>query len=148
MELMIREAARIDIPSILNLLYELERPKPLDKFGVESFRNKIDEYFLDSQKTIIVSEQGKEITGFVSIIYLKRLNQFKSEMYIPELIVTERFRQFGTGKKLMQHCNDLAKQNNCYRIRLESGNQRNNAHEFYKNIGFEQSALSFTKHIV
>jgi N-acetylglutamate synthase-like GNAT family acetyltransferase len=148
MKLTIRKATSKDIPSILNLLYELERPKPLDVSGTELFKNKINEYFSDSQKTIIVSEQEKEVTGFVSAIYLRRLNQFKLEMYIPELIVTKRNRQAGTGKKLMQYCTELAKQNNCYRIRLESGNQRNDAHEFYKNIGFEQSALSFTKYIV
>ncbi len=145
---MIREATHEDIASILNLLYELERPKPLDESSMKSFRNKIDEYFLDSQKTIIVSEQEKKVTGFVSIVYLKRLNQLNAEMYIPELIVTESMRQYGTGKKLMKHCTNLAKQNNCFRIRLESGNQRKDSHEFYKNIGFEQSALSFSKNIV
>ncbi|QMU54940.1 MAG: GNAT family N-acetyltransferase [Nitrosopumilus sp.] len=148
MKLIVREATRKDIPSILNLLYELERPKPSDASGVKLFNNKISEYFSDSQKTIIVSEQEKEVTGFVSVIYLKRLNQVKLEMHIPELIVTKSSRKSGTGKKLMQYCINLAKQKNCHRIRLESGNLRKDAHEFYKNIGFEQSALSFTKHIV
>ena len=133
-KLRIRKAKCADITSILNLLYELGRPKPVNEFSTELFKNKINEYFLDSQKTIIVSEQEKKVTGFVSIVYLKRLNQLKTEMYIPELIVTESMRQSGTGKKLMRYCTNLAKQNNCYRIRLESGNQRKNTHQFYKNI--------------
>jgi N-acetylglutamate synthase-like GNAT family acetyltransferase len=132
MKLIVREATRKDIPSILNLLYELERPKPLDTSDTELFNNKISEYFSDSQKTIIVSEQEKEVTGFVSIIYLKRLNQVKLEMYIPELIVTKSNRQSGIGKKLIQYCINLSKQKNCHRIRLESGNQRKDTHELQK----------------
>ena len=68
-------------------------------------------------------------------------------MYIPELIVTTQLRNFGIGKKLIKYCIDLAKKKDCYRIRLESGNQRKESHKFYKSIGFEQSALTFTKHM-
>jgi len=145
-DLVIRESTENDIPSILNLLYELERPKPLDDNEIKIFKNKIQDYFSDSYKTILVSEKEKEIMGIVSIIYLQRLNRAKLEMYIPELIVTEKFRYSGVGKKMIQHCIDIAKKKGCYRIRLESGNQRKESHIFYKSIGFEQSALSFTKY--
>ena len=146
MDLVIRESTENDIPSILNLLYELERPRPLDDNEIKIFKNKIQDYFSDSYKTILVSEKEKEIMGIVSIIYLQRLNRAKLEMYIPELIVTEKFRYSGVGKKMIQHCIDIAKKKGCYRIRLESGNQRKESHIFYKSIGFEQSALSFTKY--
>ncbi len=148
MELSIREASDKDIPSILNLLYELERPQPLDDKEIKIFKNKIHDYFSDSKKVIFVAEQDEKITGIVSIIYLQRLNRAKLEMYIPELIVTKKLRYSGIGKKLMQHCINLAKKKKCYRIRLESGNQRKESHTFYKSIGFEQSALTFTKSIL
>jgi GNAT superfamily N-acetyltransferase len=147
-ELTIRKSVENDIPSILNLLYDLERPRPLDEDEIKIFKNKIRNYFSDSDKSILVAEQEKEVAGIVSIVYLQRLNRAKLEMYIPELIITEKLRYLGIGKKLIQYCIDLAKQNNCYRIRLESGNQRKESHEFYKSIGFEQSAFSFTKHIL
>jgi ribosomal protein S18 acetylase RimI-like enzyme len=143
-DLVIRESTENDIPSILNLLYELERPRPLDENEIKIFKNKIQDYFSDSHKTILVAEKEKEIVGIVSIIYLQRLNRAKLEMYIPELIVTEKFRYSGVGKKMIQHCIDIVKKKDCYRIRLESGNQRKESHKFYKSIGFKQSALSFT----
>jgi N-acetylglutamate synthase-like GNAT family acetyltransferase len=148
MELSIRESSNKDIPSILNLLYELERPKPLDDNEIKIFKNKIFDYFSDSKKIILVAEQDGKIVGIVSIIYLQRLNRAKPEMYIPELIVTEKLRHSGIGEKLIQYCFDLAKKKSCYRIRLESGNQRKESHKFYKTIGFEQSALTFTKSIL
>ncbi|MDH5417940.1 MAG: GNAT family N-acetyltransferase, partial [Nitrosopumilus sp.] len=101
MDLVIRESTENDIPSILNLLYELERPRPMDDNEIKIFTNKIQDYFLDSHKTILVSETENEIVGIVSIIYLQRLNRAKLEMYIPELIVTEKFRYSGVGKKMI-----------------------------------------------
>jgi len=146
-ELLIREFTPDDISSILNLLYDLDRPRPLDDDEAEIFKNKISDYFLDSQKNIIVAQKDTKILGVVSIIYLQRLNHVKIEMYIPELIVAEKLRCLGIGKKLIQYCMKLAKKKNCYRIRLESGNSRKESHKFYKSMGFEQSARFFSKHV-
>ena len=148
MGISIIKATDKDIPFILELLYDLDRPKPTDKKETQVFKNKIKDYFSDPQKTILVAKQDSKIVGLVSIIFLKRLNRVKLEMYIPELIVTKEFRYSGIGKKLIQYCIDLAKKKDCYRIRLESGNQRKESHKFYKCLGFEQSALSFTKHVL
>ncbi|MDH3765224.1 MAG: GNAT family N-acetyltransferase [Nitrosopumilus sp.] len=147
MELFLRESTHDDIPEILNLLYDLDRPRPLDDDDDKIFKNKISDYFLDSQKNIIVAQQEKRIVGVASIIYLQRLNRVKTEMYIPELIVTEKLRCLGIGKKLVQYCMELAKKKNCYRIRLESGNTRKESHKFYKSMGFEQSAQFFSKQV-
>jgi len=148
MGLSIREATEKDVPSILSLLYELERPQPLDDKEIKIFKKKIYNYFSDSTKNILVAEQDEKIIGVVTIIYLQRLNRAKLEMYIPELVVTEKLRFSGIGTQMMKHCMDVAKKKKCYRIRLESGNQRKDSHKFYKSIGFEQSALTFTKSIL
>jgi len=144
---LIRESIHDDISSILNLLYDSDRPRPLNDDEVKIFKTKISDYFLDSQKNIIVAQQDKKIVGVASIIYLQRLNRVKTEMYIPELIVTEKLRCSSIGKKLMQYYMELAKKKNCYRIRLESGNSRKESHKFYKSIGFEQSAQFFSKYM-
>jgi GNAT superfamily N-acetyltransferase len=62
-------------------------------------------------------------------------------MYIPELVVLEKYQNHGIGKKLVNSCIAFAKKNKCHRIRLESSNQRKESHQFYKHLGFEQSAL-------
>ena len=147
MEISIIKATDKDIPFILELLYDLDRPTPIDDKEIKVFKNKIKDYFSDPQKTILVAKQDSKIVGLVSVILLRRLNRAKLEIYIPELIVTKELRNYGIGKKLIQYCIDLAKKKDCYRIRLESGNQRKDSHKFYKSIGFEQSALSFTKYI-
>ncbi|PIY90075.1 MAG: N-acetyltransferase [Nitrosopumilales archaeon CG_4_10_14_0_8_um_filter_34_8] len=144
----ITKATEKDMPSILELLYELDRPTPIDDKEIKAFQNKIKDYFSDSQKIILLAKQDSKSVGLVNVILLRRLNREKLAMYIPELIVTKELRNSGIGKKLIQHCITFAKKKGCYRIRLESENQRKESHQFYKNLGFEQSALSFAMNIM
>jgi len=142
----VRTSSEKDIPVLLGLLYDLGRPKPQKDSDVETFRKLVIKYVKDSDKTILVAEiDDIQIVGMVSVIFLQRLNQLTLEMYIPELVVLEKYQNHGIGKKLINSCIALAKEKNCHRIRLESGNQRKESHQFYKHLGFEQSAFSFTK---
>ncbi len=144
----IREASDKDIPIILGLLYDLGRPKPQKDSDVDTFRKLITKYLTDSDKQILVVVlDDVKIIGMVSMVFLPRLNRTTLEMYIPELVVLEKYHNQGIGKKLINSCIALAKEKRCHRIRLESGNQRKESHQFYKHLGFEQSALSFTKNL-
>ena len=141
----IRNATKQDIPILLGLLYELERPKPNNDEEKIIFEKKIQQYISDSDKQILVALVNLEIIGLVSLIFLSRLNRTQHELYIPELIVRNEFRSRGIGKKLINSCIEIGKKKKCHRIRLESGNARKEAHTFYTNLGFKQSSFSFTK---
>ena len=146
--IIIRTASEKDIPILLGLLYDLGRPKPQEDADVDIFRNLVKKYVTDLDKTILVAERDDiEIVGMMSIIFLPRLNRSTLELYIPELVVLEKYQNQGIGKKLINSCINLAKEKKCHRIRLESGNQRKGSHQFYKHLGFEQSAFSFTKNL-
>ena len=141
----LREASNNDIPIILGLLYELGRPKPETDSDVDSFRKLVKKYITDNDKKILlVQYNDAEIIAMVSIIFLPRLNQNSLELYIPELIVREKFQHKGVGKKLINYCMSIGREKKCHRIRLESGNQRKESHQFYKKLGFDQSGLYFT----
>lgn len=141
----IRAASDNDIPIILGMLYELGRPKPQIDSDVDVFRKLVKKYITDSDKIILLAvSNGTKIIGMVSIVFLSRLNRDTLEMYIPELVVLEKHHRQGIGKKLIQSCISLAEEKKCHRIRLESGNQRKESHQFYSSLGFEQSSLSFT----
>lgn len=144
----IKDASEKDIPIVLGLLYELGRPKPQKDSDVDSFRKLVKKYLIDSDKQIRVAIlDDTKIVGMISMMFLSRLNRDTPEMYIPELVVVEKYQNQGIGKKLINSCISLAKENHCHRIRLESGNQRKESHQFYKHLGFDQSALSFTKNL-
>ena len=143
--LKIRNAKKKDINEILSLLYQLQRPKPKTSSENLAFRKRIYQYLDEKDKKIVVAEQDSKIVGVVSMMLLPRLNHSKLELYVPELVVSEDHRGLGIGKSLMESCVKIAEKKKCFRIRLESGNKRKEAHQFYKKIGFEQSALSYTK---
>ncbi|HUU49294.1 MAG TPA: GNAT family N-acetyltransferase [Nitrosopumilaceae archaeon] len=147
MDAVIRFPSKKEVPTILNLLYELGRPRAKEGSNEKFFENLVQKYIEDSDKQILVAEYETKLVGMVSIVFLPRLNQKSNEMYIPELIVTKNYQNVGIGKKLINFCIDLAKKENCHRIRLESGNQRKESHLFYRNLGFSQSALSFSMEI-
>lgn len=144
----IRQAIENDTLIILTLLYELGRPKPTLDSDLEYFEKMVKSYLDDSDKTILLAEHKQDVIGMVSIIFLPRLNQKFFEMYIPELIVTKSHQNKGIGHELINACVELAKEKQCHRIRLESGNLRTQSHIFYKNFGFDQSGLSFSKNIL
>jgi ribosomal protein S18 acetylase RimI-like enzyme len=144
----IRESTYDDIPSLLELLYELGRPKPQKDDELETFTKLLKTYMQEYNKKILVAEiENSKIVGMMSIVFLSRLNQNTLEMYVPELIVSQNYRSNGIGKKLINFSIDIGKEKKCHRMRLESGNQRTESHKFYRNLGFENSSIFFTKNL-
>lgn len=143
--IIIKKASKNNIPVVLGLLYELDRPRPQNNSEAERFENKVKKYMNDTDKQILVAKLDVNVIGVVSIMFLARLNRKTPEMYIPELVIAKNYRGKGIGKKIIKYCVEIATKKKCHRIRLESGNQRIKSHEFYRKIGFEQTSLSFTK---
>lgn len=85
--LTIRDATEKDIPLILELLYDLGRPKPQKDHDVNTFRKLVKNYVLDSDKKILVAVfDDVKIVGMISMMFLPRLNRDTLEMYVPELV--------------------------------------------------------------
>jgi GNAT superfamily N-acetyltransferase len=144
----IRESTYDDIPSLLELLDELGRPKPQKDNELEKFTALLKNYMQEDDKKILVAQiDNSKIIGMISMVFLSRLNQNTSEMYVPELIVSQNYHSKGIGKKLLNFSIKLGKEKKCHRIRLESGNQRIESHKFYKHLGFEDSSVFFTKNL-
>ena len=144
----IRESTYDDMPSLLELLYELGRPKPQTDNELEKFTALLKNYMQEDDKKILVAQiDNSKIIGMISMVFLSRLNQNTSEMYVPELIVSQNYHSKGIGKKLINFSIELGKEKKCHRIRLESGNQRIESHKFYKHLGFEDSSIFFTKNL-
>ena len=144
----IRESTYDDIPSLLELLDELGRPKPQTDNELEKFTALLKNYIQEDDKKILVAQiDNSKIIGMISMVFLSRLNQNTSEMYVPELIVSQNYHSQGIGKKLLNFSIKLGKEKKCHRIRLESGNQRIESHKFYKHLGFEDSSIFFTKNL-
>ncbi len=138
-DVIIKTALDQDVLDILELLYELGRPRPQH----EDFESIVRKYIADADKEILVVLYQDKIIAMASIIYLPRLNYTTLELYIPELIISGNYQSKGIGRKLVSVIIGMAKKRNCHRIRLESGNNRQGAHLFYKDLRFTSNAASF-----
>lgn len=147
----LRHPKSTDINSIIELLAQLDRTLPTDRYETKKFQKLIKSYIqfnsANNNRDIILATIDSKVTGLVSYVLLERLNQLFCEFWIPELVVSKEYRNHGVGKLLIQRCESIAKRKKCYRIRLESGNDRIDSHNFYKKIGFEQNALTFEKRL-
>jgi GNAT superfamily N-acetyltransferase len=143
----IRNGSSKDIHKIIELLEELGRSKSKSKSEKTKFKRLVSQYLSDSDKQILLAEENSSVVGMASLVFVPRLNQSKLELWIPEMVVSKVHQNKGIGKELVKACVKIAKKRNCFRVRLESGNERKATHEFYKKTGLEQYALSFKKAI-
>jgi ribosomal protein S18 acetylase RimI-like enzyme len=143
------QAKMTDAKSIIKLQAQLDRPLPKNKHQIRKFQQLVKDYIrLKDSRGIILATSNSKVIGMVSYVLIDRLNQPLSELWIPELVVTNEYRNRGIGKRLVQKCESIARRNKCYRIRLESRNDRIGSHDFYKKIGFSQMALAFEKKLI
>ncbi|MEP3112125.1 GNAT family N-acetyltransferase [Nisaea sp.] len=69
---------------------------------------------------------------------------------VQALVVDERARGSGAGRRLMTEAEQLAKDHDCLTVSLSSNERRIGAHAFYERIGYQRSSpsYSFTKQIL
>ncbi|MGI8832582.1 MAG: GNAT family N-acetyltransferase [Nitrososphaeraceae archaeon] len=151
----IMHAKMTDVKSIIQLQAQLDRHLPKDKHEIRKFQELVRDYIrLKDSRGIILATSNSKIVGMISyVLYfsyvlIDRLNQPLRELWIPELVVNTGYRNRGIGKRLVMKCESIARRNKCYRIRLESRNDRTDSHNFYKKIGFSQMALAFDKKLI
>ena len=83
MAISIRKAKKNDIPLVLDLLYELGRPKPTTDADLDLFRTLVKKQISDSDKTILIAEsEDVNVVGMVSIVVISRLNKKGPEIYV------------------------------------------------------------------
>lgn len=142
MNLIIRDCKTSDFEPVFKLLQLLWPNQELDFDKLQQVYNKgIDS---ENQK-LIVGLIENEIIGFCSLTIKNNLWQAGNLAHIDELIVNEHYRGNGVGKKLIDKITELAVENNCKRIELDSAFHRTSAHKFYEKMGYENRAYLFSK---
>ena len=88
-------------------------------------------------KYFIAKENGKIIASCYICIIPNLTRGGKSIGFIENVITDIEYRRKGIGKKIMENAIKYAKEQNCYKVLLQSGNERTEAHRFYESIGFD-----------
>ena len=141
MDLLIRSAENEDFQSVYPLFEQLWPNKDLNKTELNKVFNRgitsqTDELFCAVLDGVIV--------GFCAYAIVNNLWQEGYISYIYAMVVDENQRGKGYGTKLINEAINKSKKQGMKRVELDSGFQREKAHEFYEKLGFEKRAYLFS----
>ena len=141
----IRPVEPDDFNSVFGLLEQLWPDKVLDyKAMKEMFTKNLHQPY----QHYVCAVEDSQIIGFCSITIKNNLWQQALLGNVDELVVDERYRGRGVGKSLLDYITGYAIRKGCKRIELDSGFHREEAHQFYENLGFKKRAFMFTKSLI
>jgi GNAT superfamily N-acetyltransferase len=97
--------------------------------------------------TLLVADDS-QVTGTVTLVIVPNLTHgAKPWAQVENMVVDAPVRGSGAGRQLIEECIRLAREAGCYKVQLQSGNQRrspeNDAHGFYEHLGFGASSVGF-----
>jgi GNAT superfamily N-acetyltransferase len=141
----VRAATEQDIPRILELYRQLSfHPEEYRRPSLEDCHRIFIEMGTVPGYHLLVAEEDGEIIGTAVLAVLPGMAHGVSPFAVLEyVVVDEKWRGRGIGRLLMDYCLDQAKEAGCYKIMLTSDNRREDAHAFYRSLGFEASAHGF-----
>lgn len=144
MHLLIRYFEAGDFDQVFGLLKQLWSYQELDYVGMKKM---LDHNLAAPDHFYIVAKDGERVVGFCSLTVKHNLWLQDFLGNVDEMVVDENYRGQGIGKKLMQRITEIATENNCKRLELESSFHRERAHAFYEELGFEKRAFLFSRQL-
>ncbi len=128
-----------EIKRCYSVIHQLRPNWSLDEF-VAQVQLQIEE---DSYRLAYL-EEGGEVRAIAGFRFGNMLIR-KKHMYVDDLVTDSRTRSQGYGRVLLEWLEQVARQNGCKQIDLDSGVQNVDAHRFYFREGFSNSSLHFVK---
>jgi len=128
-------ARKEHLPMILELYKQLIPEEiPIDIKTANEIWEKIENSGI---KYFIAIENGIIISSCYLVIIPNLTRNGKSIGFIENVITDEKYRKKGLGKKVIEMAIEYGKQNNCYKIILQSSYKRKENHIFYEKCGFD-----------
>lgn len=128
----IRPAVETDFPDILSIIKELA----LFEKAPEKVTNTVEQMKEDQSyfRCFVVETEQKEIAA-IALYYFAYYTWVGKSLYLDDLYVREPFRQQGIASALLQKIFEVAKTENCKRVRWQVLNWNANAIKLYEKCG-------------
>ncbi|QQK77691.1 GNAT family N-acetyltransferase [Salicibibacter cibarius] len=141
----IRTATEKDISALAGLMEHLGYPTTTEEMNLR-FSN-IESH--PDYHTLIASYNDKTV-GMVSLAKSFFYEADGIYVRIVAIVVDPDYQNLGIGKELIKAAENWARMIGANVIALNSGDrpERSNAHTFYKNMGFEDKNIGFTKSLL
>lgn len=134
----IRRAQPSDAQQLASLLNQLGHGEPAaDSISLAKHLSPT------ANREVLVAEQDNLLLGTCTLHLIEHLaHGFAHSAIIEDMVVDSEQRGRGIGRALMLHAIDQASLWGCYKVGLSSAASRQAAHDFYRNLGFEQHGIS------
>lgn len=141
-DMMIRSATEKDIKALAKLMGELGYPTTTTEMEQRFHKINANQLY-----NTIVAEIDGVIVGMIGMFLGFSYEKNEDYIRIIAFVVHSKYRQQGIGGALIQGAEKWATKNGIKKLALNSGNrsERDDAHQFYTNRGFEGSATGFYK---
>ncbi len=138
----IRQATIRDLPYVLDFYEQLTEEK-LD-LSEETIKQVFTEIESLPRQKFLVAEKDGLVTGTLFLQIIPNLSHHARSWGIIENMVVDRaYRRQGIGRILIEQALIYCREAGCYKVQLLSNKKRHEAHQFYRTVGFEDSALGF-----
>ena len=144
---MIRKAEKRDIPSIIELLHQVDmvhhviRPDLFKANTTKYDEQELEDLLGDNSKPVFVFESENGVLGhafcIITVIRDDKLLQDIKTLYIDDICVDEKARGKHVGKALYEHVHDYALSIGCNNITLNVWEGNDAALSFYRNMGMK-----------
>ncbi|UJF33488.1 GNAT family N-acetyltransferase [Paenibacillus hexagrammi] len=142
MDYVIREAVSEDTKEISKLMSQLTG-KVIAPLHIENRLHFIRSSPFDS---LFVCVEDGCIQGTLGFRIRENLEEVTRYGEVSVIVVDEEAKRKGIGRILMEYAEQLAVEHECVGLWLVSGFQREDeAHNFYKQLGFEETGYRFVK---
>jgi ribosomal protein S18 acetylase RimI-like enzyme len=142
----VRAATAGDAESLYSLARELADALGDRSPRLEAVRMQLVELLKEPRARVLVAEDEGDILGAASIWIKPDLAHGDVVIEMPMLIVSEKARRRGVGKRLVEEVQSIAIDENATLIELVATRENNAARSFYSSLGFvetEHIALEF-----
>ena len=123
-----------ELLSLLELYQQLNPDD--DKIDDIAAKNIWERITSQNIKYFVAKDDGKIIASCYLCIIPNLTRGGKSIGFIENVITDMGYRRRGIGKTIIKKAIEYAQKQNCYKVLLQSGNKRVDAHLFYESIGF------------
>lgn len=127
-----------DVPHLVDLCAQLGRP---------ATRSELEERFAQlrespGQELFVAAREDGAIIGWLHVQERPALHMPRAAE-VTALVIDSAHRRTGCGRALMAAAEQWALSRRCELVALRSGVDREDAHRFYRSLGFAQTSASY-----
>ena len=137
--ILIRPACRDDAGDLAKLVTDLGYPVEAAELWA-----RIEKMPAGAYQTL-VAVMDYQVAGFIGLLTLPVYEHPQPIGWILALCVSPRHRRQGVGRRLMEETEKYYRAQGVTDVRLHSGMQRGEAHEFYEKMGYDKGGYRFKK---